>query len=164
VAGLCRTEGGDHRFVNNVFIGTGSATIAETDPQWNGGHGLWVYDFRTHANQATGNVYYQGSEPARSERGSALRLPAAPLSRGGLGGRTSTVAFRFGPEISDARSAPVTSATLGRSRVTGLPFENADGSPLALNRDFHGRLRRPDAVIAGPFADARSAGMAVRVR
>lgn len=47
----------------------------------------------------------------------------------------------------------VTSERLGRSRVSGQPFVNPDGSPLRIDTDFFGKPRDPHKPAAGPFED-----------
>ena len=47
---------------------------------------------------------------------------------------------------------PVTTELLGRTAMTGLAFENADGSPLRVNMDYFGNRRSGDNPFPGPFA------------
>jgi alpha-L-arabinofuranosidase len=35
--------------------------------------------------------------------------------------------------------------------VAGLPYENADGSPLVIDTDYFGRKRDPRSPAPGPF-------------
>lgn len=44
----------------------------------------------------------------------------------------------------------VTTKTLGVPRITEAPFENADGTPLIINRDYHGDERGNNPTV-GPF-------------
>ncbi len=153
IAGLARIGGGGHRFLNNIFVGPVAPVNADADPQWNGGHGLWIYDFRTHPLVVGGNVYYRGARPYAAERGIAPVAVRDPVGRRTIRPDSVTLDLAFGPELASAKAALVTSDVLGRSRVSGLPFENADGSPIQLDRDYFGIRRKPGAVLPGPFAE-----------
>jgi alpha-N-arabinofuranosidase len=157
VAGLTNIHGGDHRFFNNVFVGAGRTNAPVetggklTDPQWRGGHGLWVYDFREYPTQAAGNVHFLGSRPAANETDTTVETGHDPGLR--LEGEGEPMRLRFDPGSALGRTttAPVTTARLGRARIPNLPYENPDGSPLAITTDFHGKRRSRSAPTAGPF-------------
>jgi alpha-N-arabinofuranosidase len=40
---------------------------------------------------------------------------------------------------------------LGKAKVSGLAYENPDGSPLVLDTDYFGKKRKPAAPFPGPF-------------
>ena len=61
VAGLRKTQGGDNRFFNNLFVG---------------GTGLAPYDKATRPMQMAGNVFLKGAQPAKAEPG------AHPVAKG----------------------------------------------------------------------------------
>lgn len=45
----------------------------------------------------------------------------------------------------------VTSALLGRTKVSDQPFEQADGKPLKIDTDYFGKPRNPANPTPGPF-------------
>jgi alpha-N-arabinofuranosidase len=54
-------------------------------------------------------------------------------------------------ELAKAPTVPVGTELLGKVRVAGLGYENADGSPLAINVDYFGKKRDTRRPSAGPF-------------
>jgi hypothetical protein len=45
----------------------------------------------------------------------------------------------------------VTSEALGVAVIPSLPFQNVDGGPIRIDRDFFGRLRSAENPFPGPF-------------
>ena len=45
----------------------------------------------------------------------------------------------------------VTTKLLGKTRVADTAFENPDGSPVTIDRDYFGRKRNKFNPFAGPF-------------
>ena len=148
-------KGGDHRFLNNLFIGPGGEAGRQPrpakDPGWAGGFGLWVYDYREFPLQTGGNVFYDGALPYGKEIGAAL--PAAEITRPALGVEGHDYFLRPVPaaELKPAATVLVTTAMLGKARVPGLGYENADGSALSLDADYFGKSRSRSHPLAGPF-------------
>ncbi|HEX9188482.1 MAG TPA: right-handed parallel beta-helix repeat-containing protein, partial [Vicinamibacteria bacterium] len=153
VAGLLPTRGGGHRFHNNVFVGRGDAGVEVREGDWlrpQAGYGLQVYEGRP-SLQSGGNVYLGGARPGRDEKG-ALVLPAVdPRVR--LVEEKGSLLLRLAvpAEWPETPTAPVTTSSLGKAPVPQLPYENADGSPLVLDRDFLGHPRDPGRPTPGPF-------------
>ena len=69
LAGLKETCGGDDRFYNNIFIGSGKEEPIGRDPKGliKTGHGLWVYDRAEMPIEASGNIYLSGAQPYKNE-------------------------------------------------------------------------------------------------
>ncbi len=156
VAGLQRIKGGDDRFYNNVLIGPGEGPGAQgnatgKDPEWRGAFGLGVYDFRELPVQASGNVYYNGAQPYTNESNAKVqdRIIATPK----LSQQTDQLALNLnlGPELKRADTKLVTTVLLGKAKITGLPYENADGSPLKIDTDYFGKKRNAASPTPGPF-------------
>ena len=59
--------------------------------------------------------------------------------------------FDFGSGLEQASPIPVTSTLLGKAKIAGLPYENVDGSPLAIDRDYFGKARSKSMPTPGPF-------------
>jgi hypothetical protein len=55
-------------------------------------------------------------------------------------------------ELRTVDTRRVTTAILGEARVAGLAYENADRSPLTVDRDYLGQPRA-SAPAPGPFED-----------
>jgi alpha-N-arabinofuranosidase len=155
MAGLATTKGGDNRFHNNIFVGNGAAGDAEAaggkDPEWKGGYGLWVYDFREFPLRASGNVYLNQARPYCRE------FDALVSDYPDAGVKLVTEDDRFvlhlnlGVEWQRANTALVTTSYLGKARVPGLPYENADGTRLKIATDYFGSKRSRSHPTPGPF-------------
>jgi hypothetical protein len=67
VAGLSAIKGGDDRFFNNLFVGSGGSPgeVAKNDTRHRrvSGYGLWVYDLRAYPLQTGSNVLYNHAQP-----------------------------------------------------------------------------------------------------
>ena len=149
IAGFAPIEGGDNRFIGNIFVG-------------NAQHGLHVYDQAAFPLTASGNVYYGGARPYAYETNPQVVPDHRADPRLVVRGRTLRLELSIG---SDLPALPmVTTAALGLARVTQLPYENADGSPIALDRDFFGVTRQTGDVRPGPFAGIRPGRAAFRLR
>lgn len=168
MAGLARIQGGDNRFFNNIFIGGGdvvadSPTGAAKDPEWRGGYGLWMYDFREHSVKTGGNVYFKGARPGAQESGAVVE-PGAPMFKWNASPDTVSLQAEWGSRLREAVTARVTTATLGRARVPGLGYENPDGSALEIGSDFLGNPRSKTRPTPGPLERAATGEKALKLR
>jgi alpha-L-arabinofuranosidase len=157
VAGLTTIKGGDDRFYNNLFVGNGKIpTPAEKgnlkEVRWISSHGLWGYDGREYPLQTGGNVYYHGAEPYTNEM-KALVLPKLdPQPRVVEEGGRVDLHLNLTPAVKKATTTLVTTKLLGKAGIPNLPYENPDGSPLAIDRDYFGKERNRTNPTAGPSA------------
>jgi hypothetical protein len=156
VAGLVTVKGGDDRFYNNLFLGRGeapggTAATKAKDPEWAGGYGLWVYDYREVPLQTGGNVFFHGARPY-GKAADALVLPTLdPQIKLVHQDDCCLLQLNAGTALRQADTAPVTTARLGRAKVPGVAYENADGSPFAIDTDYFGRKRSSHQPTPGPF-------------
>ena len=170
VAGLLNVKGGDNRFYNNILVGTGDlkkppVESAVKDPGWRGGSGLWVYDFREVPCHVRGNVYYSGALPYARSEDSPLVVPGSLDLKivEGAGGRWN-VLFSPGKELQRAETAAVNTGLLGKAKVPGLAYENADRSTLKLDKDIRGRDRDGAKPTPGPFENVSGGAIKFEVR
>ena len=156
VAGLDSIVGGDDRFYNNIFIGNGGSpanTEADANPLRFGGYGLWVYNHREYPLRTGGNVYLKGARPYSKEDG-ALKLPDAdPKPEIMEDGDRVYLRLNLGAEVQKATTQLVNTELLGRAKVPGLPYENADGSPIIIDTDYFDKKRSGARPVPGPFGD-----------
>ncbi len=153
VAGLATIKGGDDRFHNNIFVGPGApggSQPAVKDPEWTGGYGLWVYDFREYPLQVGGNVYYRGARPYAREVNPVI-LETDPKVDLVQAGGEFRLQFAPGAGPKRADTTLVTTALLGKAKVPAVSYENADGSPLAVAGDYFGKKRNKSKPTPGPF-------------
>ncbi len=153
VTGLATIKGGDDRFLNNIFIGTGQSQTNRSKPDaqgWISGYGLWEYDGRGPI-LARGNVYYWGAHPYEQDTNAALLPSINPKVKLLPEGDRFILQFNAGPELTQVSTVEVTAALLGKARVPGLPFEDANGSPLRIQTDYFGHARDSIRPAPGPF-------------
>ena len=157
IAGLTVTQGGDNRFFNNIFVGQGlpgDTPLRMVNPQTSiTGFGLWVYDTRDFLLQAGGNVYYYGAQPYSKESNPVILPSTNPNVKVVVEGGQTFIQFNFGPGTKQVSTKPVTTALLGKAKIAGLAFENADGSPLQIDVDYFGRRRNKSHPTPGPIED-----------
>ena len=156
LVGLSNIKGGDNRFYNNIFI-AGAQPPADTpqqdnkNPPWATGFGLWVYDTKEQPLQTGGNVYYHGARSYARE--------ANPLTLPDMDPRIEIMEEKdgvylrlvLGPALDKAGTVLVTTTLLGKAKIPGLVFENADGSPVILDSDYFDKKRTTANPSAGPF-------------
>jgi hypothetical protein len=62
----------------------------------------------------------------------------------------------FGGKTSDVNTVVVTTDLLGIAFEPELPFENPDGTPLCIERDFFGNPRPAGRMTVGPLQEVGS--------
>ncbi len=150
VVALSDITGSDNRYYNNLFIGRGKGVELEVSARGRTtGQGLWTYD--QHAVFplfAAGNVYLNGARPYKDEADAIVledHDPRMELIADETGGRLVLTL----PELPETRRQLVTTELLGKAKVPGLPYEDVDGSALAIQTSYFG-LQRSE-IVAGPF-------------
>ena len=138
LAGSHDNPSGDVRLLNNVFAG---------------GADLSKYDAPRLAVSAEGNVFLGRATPTTRESEAVRRPDAAGAIR--VIERDDGFYLDFAADPAWAAGRPraiVTGETLGRAVIPDLPFENPDGTPVRIDRDYFGNPRGPAAVFPGPFS------------
>jgi len=168
VAGLVATRGGDDRFLNNVFVGGGDApTEGPREDDRNrrvAAHGLAAYDLRPLPLRTGGNVYLAGAKPYGREVDAVVRPDVDPRVAVVEEDGAFFLAMTAGAELKRAATALVTTRLLGTAFVPQVPYENADGSPLVVDRDFFGKSRDAARPTPGPFEAPGEGALRLRLR
>lgn len=154
LAGLVNTKGGDNRFFNNLLHGKGESTA---------GFGLSVYDARELPLQTGGNVYCNGARPYAKETNSVTQPGVDPQVKVSMEGDRVTLSLNLGSELKPAATALVTTSLLGKAKIPGLPYENADGSPVKIDTDYFGKKRNEASPTPGPFEALGAGPIALKV-
>ena len=149
IAGLHKIPGGDDRYFNNVFAGRGD---------------LSPYDTAILPVRMSGNVFLNGAKPSKHEANSVVEPGSdAPVR---LAEKPDGFYLELMPDKSwnagQARSL-VTTALLGKASVSGVAFENADGSPLRIATDYFGKRRSPNHPFPGPFELSKDGTQTLKV-
>ncbi|MBN1347099.1 MAG: right-handed parallel beta-helix repeat-containing protein [Phycisphaerae bacterium] len=166
VAGISHIKGGDHRFYNNLFVGSaGSSGNARNpkNPRHAAGYGLWMYDASEFPLQTGGNVYYRGARPYAKEANPLVLSDCDPKVKLTEQGDHVLLHLDLGPEMKKAATRTVTTALLGKAKIPDLPYENPDGSPLVVDTDYSGSKRDASKPTPGPFENAGTGGLELRV-
>ena len=155
LAGLSKTQGGDDRFYNNILIGAAEPSDAgqarDTNPQRASGFGLRVYDARPFPLHTGGNVYMNGARAYGKEVNALTLSDTDPRVRIVEEADGVYLCLTLGQAVQRVATARVTTELLGKTRVAGLPYENADGSPVIIDIDYFGKKRDSKSPFPGPF-------------
>ena len=57
----------------------------------------------------------------------------------------------------------VTTALLGKAKIPGVGYKNADGSPLVVGKDYFGQPRSANKPSAGPFENPGVGDLKIKV-
>jgi alpha-N-arabinofuranosidase len=147
VAGMHDNPSGDLRFYNNLFVKRGSLSPCDATrlPVWMGG-----------------NVFLQGAKPSQHEKDPLVEPefdPALKLVEK-ADGCYLQVQFNFIWCAQRARKL-VTTALLGKTAISNLPYEQADGTPIRVNTDYFGASRNQSSPTPGPFESPVPGGLKV---
>lgn len=151
VKGISTITNGDHRFFNNIFIGGKQEKVL---------YGLGVYASVRWPIWAEDNVFYQGAKPVAGRNQGTVQEDFCPQLT--LEEREDGVWLTWKPDKSYL-GRPVTAARLGKARLTGYPYQMADGTPLNIDQDYFGYERSESSPVAGPFEKFPAGGQAVKV-
>ncbi|HOX01675.1 MAG TPA: right-handed parallel beta-helix repeat-containing protein [Candidatus Paceibacterota bacterium] len=167
MAGLRSIQGGDNRYYNNIFVGIGDVPIqppGANDPHRRvSGCGLAVYDSRALPTQAAGNIYLHGAKPHAQETNALVLDRTNPGVQVVDEGDRVFLRLTAIPEVRAASAGLVTTERLGKALVSGARYENADGSPLAVDVDYRGARRDRARPAPGPFESLGTGSLDIRV-
>ena len=158
IAGLKNIQGGDHRFYNNLFIGRPSRGGRPA------GCGLAAYDARQAPLKTGGNVYYRGAKPYAKENDPLIVSDVDPKAEIVEDGGHVYLHLTLGPAPRQAATTLVTTRLLGSTMVSGLGYENADGSPVRISVDFFGAKRSEAKPSAGPLEASAAGRLKLKIR
>ena len=156
VAGLRNTWNGQERFYNNIMVGPGTGKnlkVPANSRYMRKGWGLCVYDSLDFRILAAGNVYLYGTRPYRLERDYLLLPGFDPDIRLEEEGGHVYLSLTLPEKIREQDTPFITTAFLGRTKNTRLLFEDPDGAPIKIDRDYFGHERNKEHPVPGPFGD-----------
>jgi alpha-N-arabinofuranosidase len=137
VAGLAGNLSGDERYYNNILVGTAN---------------LGEYDKTKLQVWMDGNVYLNGAGPGKADPYPVVVPdfdPAIQLTEEADGWYLQMI---IDPKWADQQSRKlVTTEILGLASVPGLPYEQFDGKPYRLDKDYTGAVRGDGNPFPGPF-------------
>ncbi len=157
VAGLKNTTSGKQWFYNNIFIAPpeGSPKLnirAAPDKEY----GLVLFDKFSFSVKISGNVFLGAAKPNKLEAG-FVKLPAfdAKLQLKDVDGKMF-LQMDLPDRVLNLECPMVTTQLIGKTKVSELPIEAPDGSPIKIDTDFFGKKREEGKIHPGPFAEIKS--------
>ncbi|SDS19086.1 right-handed parallel beta-helix repeat-containing protein [Opitutus sp. GAS368] len=168
VMGVRLIEGGDNRFYNNLFCGgdepsTLPESINDEVPRRIFGYGLWMYDHAANPVKAGGNIYLRGARPAVVDATSLVFTGAGPAWRFEDLGQSGHLILSLPTEASGSQVPLIATTGLGKTKISGLPFESPTGKPLVVDSDYFGKKRDSRNAGVGPFADPASSQRRIKL-
>lgn len=147
VAGLQNIQGGDDRFYNNIFV-TG---------------GLESYDKATLPMWIEGNVYYKGAKPCDKGTNRIDKPQFDPQIKVVEEGDSVFLHLTLDDSVPALDNQLVTTALLGRAKISNAAYENPDGTPLKIDADYFGKKRNQTNPSAGPFENPGEGKLKLKV-
>jgi hypothetical protein len=148
IAGLTTILAGDDRFYNNVFIGKGNIAVTNTKLKF----GTEGYNNAKLPVHMSGNVYFFGAKPYDREKDYSEYPDIDPGIKLSEEGNNVYLSITLDPKYFNQKAALINSDILGSAKIPKARFENSDGTYLLLNKDYFGKSRSAENVVAGPFA------------
>ncbi|MEI6049504.1 MAG: right-handed parallel beta-helix repeat-containing protein [Bacteroidota bacterium] len=159
IAGLTTIFGGDDRFYNNIFVGIGNKSAINSKSN----HGTEGYNNAKLPVWMSGNIFYYGAKPCEKEKNFIESSAFNPEVKLVEEGDNVYLNLTFDEEYYNHKGELITSELLGNAKIPDARFENADGTSLILDKDYFGKSRSPENVIAGPFTGLDKGKLVLKV-
>ena len=137
IADLHDNPPGDSRYLNNLFVNRVDLTI---------------YENALLPMTMDGNAYLDEAKPSKFDTHAVVKPAFDPKLE--LISESAGTFLKIDFEKEWTATEPrrlVTSAWLGRTAISDLPFENPDGSPIRIDSDYLGKHRPESNPTPGPF-------------
>jgi alpha-N-arabinofuranosidase len=142
--------GGDDRFYNNLFAGP-----ADLDKYG---------EPRTPVTME-GNVFLKGAKPSRHEKNPLVKPEIDPSIKLVEKADECYLEMTFDKSwLAEGKRKVVDTATLGNTIISKAAFENPDGSPLKIDRDYFGKPRSESNPAVGPFENSGEGRILLKVK
>ncbi len=145
VAGLLKNPSGDEHYYNNLF--TQRADLS-------------VYDKAALPVFMKDNVFLGGAKPSKHE----ARPHVVPDLEPGLALTEQADGWHLALALAPAQPCQlITTAALGKAKLSDQLYENTDGSPLKIDYDYFGQPRDTTNPTPGPFEKPGSGTLKLKV-
>jgi len=159
IAGLTTILAGDDRFFNNIFVGKGAKAVNNTKMKF----GTEGYNGAKLPVLMKGNVFYSGAKPYEKETDYLQASDFNPGIKLSEEGNEVMLNFELTENYYSYKGALITSELLGIAKIPKARFENSDGSFLVVDKDYFGRVRSSENVVAGPFVGLENGKLVLKV-
>jgi len=160
VAGISTIFSGDYRFYNNIFLGTGPMPT-KRDPLYK--YGLDGFNTVVLEVWIAGNVHYNMAVPYKDEKNSYRNQNFKPSVEIAEEGDNVYLTYTLDGKSGEAKTQFITTGLLGNAKMPKEGFENPDGTPLKIDRDFLGQKRSETAPSAGAIENPGSGAVKMKV-
>lgn len=149
LAGVHDNPFGDDRFFNNIFVKRAS---------------LKPYDGAALPVWMSGNVFLGGATPSARETEPLYKPDFDPALKLVEKDDGYYLEFTFDSAWRRERtSGIVTTSLLGKTAISGAPFEQPDGAPLQVDHDYSGNKRDVSNPTPGPFETPGNGSISIKV-
>ena len=159
------TRNADNRYYNNIFSSVDPETVTAMPNHWwenRGSYGLGIYNGYS-PMYVDGNVYYKDAKIFNDEDHSVHISNYDPKIRLEDKGEEVFLHFSFDTSIGELENKLISTTMLGRAKTPDMKFENADGSPFTIDRDYFDKQRNSQNPFPGPFESPGSGTMVIKV-
>jgi len=167
IAGMESIPGGDNRFYNNMFLGQEeSVPWPERIPEELNKQpyfGLATYNKVSLPVYMSGNVFLGKAEPSEHEENPLVQpgfntgIKLEKRSDGWY------IKMQFDKEWAGHETALIRSEMLGNAKIPDLPYEDPDGKPYRLDRDYFGYDRNTINPYPGPLKEQQEGEQGIKV-
>lgn len=159
IKGLAFLYAGDDRYYNNV-LSVPAKGKAETGKYK---YGTEEYDNAQFPVFLGDNIYYNGANPCLADNNFVKSTGFDPGIRLEEKGNDVYLHFTFDAAFYKLHGKLITTALLGKSKISKAKFENANGTPLTVDKDYFGHVRTEDNNMSGPFVDLKKGDLVLKV-
>lgn len=159
MAALTTIISGDDRFYNNIFIGKGDKTSAESKSKY----GLEGYNEAKLPVWMSGNIYFYGAKPSTRDVNFANNSAFNPEVRLVTEGASCYLQLNLGSELYDRKVRMITTEILGKAKIPKAAFDNPDGTSMKLDADYFGVKRSETNPSVGPFENPAKGELKLKV-
>jgi len=166
VAGLRNILGGDDRFYNNIFIKKPVENESSMDT-WGRQvleYGLAAYKEAEYPITSEGNIYYNGAKQGELKSQNAIISNFDPVIKTEKGPDGVYLHLTLDNSYKELATRLVTTGLLEKTITSGFAYENPDGSPLIINKDYYGKTRNDSNPTAGPFENPGTGMLKLKIR
>jgi len=159
VAALTTILSGDDRYYNNIFIGNGAKEPkdAGTKP------GLEIYENAKLPVFIKDNLYYFGAKPSVKDINALTDDGFNPRLNLEENAESVVLHFAVNQLYYTQEVKIINTGFLGRTRIPKARFDNPDGTPLTIERDYSGNKRTEQNNLPGPFVNIKGDNITVKV-
>jgi len=161
VAGLSTIFSGDDRWYNNIFLGMGQDANPK-DPR--GNYGLVVYNTAKLPVWINCNIHFNKSLPYKNEVNSKQFPDSKPDFSIVEDGSNVFLNLTIPEPVTGVKTELVTTELLGKAKMPNELFENPDGTPLKIDKDYFGKSRSANSPSCGPFDGLQSGKQTIKLK